>query len=89
MNDDSEPMVPSSFPPEYRAAGVLLHVASLPSAYGIGDVGPVALAWVDRLHEAGQTWWQALPLGPTGTATPHISLCRLLPATSFWSARTA
>jgi 4-alpha-glucanotransferase len=45
---------------------VLLHVASLPSPYGIGDVGPAALAWVDRLHEAGQSWWQALPLGPTG-----------------------
>ena len=33
---------------------------------GLGDLGPTALAWVDRLHEAGQRWWQALPLGPTG-----------------------
>ena len=55
-----------SFPPRYRASGVLLHVASLPSPYGIGDLGPAALAWIDRLHEAGQSWWQALPLGPTG-----------------------
>jgi 4-alpha-glucanotransferase len=55
-----------SFPPGYRASGVLLHVASLPSPYGIGDIGPAALAWIDRLHEAGQSWWQALPLGPTG-----------------------
>ena len=54
------------FPPGYRASGVLLHVTSLPSAYGIGDLGPAALAWVDRLHGAGQGWWQALPLGPTG-----------------------
>jgi 4-alpha-glucanotransferase len=54
------------FPPGYRASGVLLHITSLPSAYGIGDVGPAALDWVDRLHEAGQRWWQALPLGPTG-----------------------
>jgi 4-alpha-glucanotransferase len=54
------------FPPEYRAAGLLLHVTSLPSPYGIGDVGPAAVAWVDRLHEARQSWWQALPLGPTG-----------------------
>ena len=54
------------FPPGYRASGVLLHVTSLPSAYGIGDLGPAAFAWVDRLHEAGQRWWQALPLGPTG-----------------------
>jgi 4-alpha-glucanotransferase len=38
----------------------------LPSSYGIGDVGPAATAWIDRLFEAGQTWWQALPLGPTG-----------------------
>jgi 4-alpha-glucanotransferase len=49
-----------------RGSGLLLHVTSLPSRYGIGDVGPDAVAWVDRLHEAGQSWWQSLPLGPTG-----------------------
>jgi 4-alpha-glucanotransferase len=54
------------FEPGYRASGILLHVTSLPSPYGIGDVGPVAFSWIDRLQEAGQTWWQALPLGPTG-----------------------
>jgi 4-alpha-glucanotransferase len=54
------------FPPRYRASGVLLHITSLPSAYGIGDLGPAAFDWVDGLHEAGQRWWQALPLGPTG-----------------------
>ncbi|HEY8148644.1 MAG TPA: 4-alpha-glucanotransferase, partial [Vicinamibacteria bacterium] len=54
------------FPEGYRASGLLLHVTSLPSPYGIGDVGPAALAWIDRLHAAGQRWWQALPLGPTG-----------------------
>src|SRR5580704_4045624 len=54
------------FPPAYRASGLLLHVTSLPSPYGIGDVGPGALAWIDRLQQAGQSWWQALPLGPTG-----------------------
>jgi 4-alpha-glucanotransferase len=54
------------FAPQYRASGVLLHVSSLPSAYGIGDVGPTALATVDRLQAASQSWWQALPLGPTG-----------------------
>jgi 4-alpha-glucanotransferase len=63
------------FPPEYRASGVLLHVTSLPSPYGVGDLGPAALAWVDRLHEAGQCWWQALPLGPTGYGnSPYQSL---------------
>ena len=54
------------FPPGYRAAGALLHGASLPSRYGIGDIGGGAFAWIDWLHEAGQSWWQALPLGPTG-----------------------
>jgi len=54
------------FPPEYRASGLLLHVTSLPSLYGIGDLGPGAFAWIDQLQEAGQSWWQALPLGPTG-----------------------
>jgi 4-alpha-glucanotransferase len=44
---------------------VLLHVTSLPSSHGIGDLGPAAFTWVDRLHEARQGWWQALPLGPT------------------------
>ena len=63
------------FPPGYRASGLLLHVTSLPSPYGIGDVGPAAVAWVDRLHEAGQSWWQALPLGPTGYGdSPYQSL---------------
>jgi len=63
------------FPPEYRASGLLLHVTSLPSAYGIGDLGPAAFAWVDRLHEAGQGWWQGLPVGPTGYGdSPYQSL---------------
>jgi len=54
---------------------VLLHVTSLPSPYGIGDLGPPGFAWVDRLREAGQTWWQALPVGPTGYAdSPYQSL---------------
>jgi 4-alpha-glucanotransferase len=63
------------FPPAYRAAGVLLHVTSLPSAYGVGDIGPAAYSWVNRLHDAGQGWWQALPLGPTGYGnSPYQSL---------------
>ncbi|XZE56386.1 4-alpha-glucanotransferase [Planctomycetaceae bacterium SH139] len=53
-------------PPGYRASGILLHVSSLPSSYGIGDLGPEAFAWIDRLAAAGQRWWQILPLGPTG-----------------------
>ena len=65
----------SPFPPSYRASGLLMHVTSLPSPYGIGDVGPAALAWADRLQHAGQSWWQALPLGPTGYGnSPYQSL---------------
>jgi 4-alpha-glucanotransferase len=45
-----------------RSAGVLLHVTSLPSRWGIGDLGPSADAWIDQLVAAGQTWWQFLPL---------------------------
>ncbi len=63
----------SRFPLDDRASGVLLHVTSLPSPYGIGDLGPEARAWVDRLHEAGQTWWQVLPLGPTGRGNSPYS----------------
>ena len=74
MSDDI-PMALPPFPPEYRASGVLLHVTSLPSPYGIGDVGPAALAWIDQLHDAGQSWWQALPLGPTGYGnSPYQSM---------------
>jgi 4-alpha-glucanotransferase len=54
------------FPPGYLASGVLLHVTSLPSPYGIGDLGSAAFSWIDHLQSAGQQWWQVLPLGPTG-----------------------
>ena len=66
MIDDNYGAHLPPFPPEYRASGVLLHVTSLPSPYGIGDFGPAALRWIDLLHEAGQSWWQSLPMGPTG-----------------------
>jgi 4-alpha-glucanotransferase len=63
------------FPPTYRASGMLLHATSLPSPYGIGDLGSSAYLWVDLLHDAGQRWWQALPLGPTGYGnSPYQSL---------------
>ncbi len=75
MSDESQPASLPPFPADYRASGMLLHVTSLPSPYGIGDVGPAALAWIDRLHDAGQSWWQALPLGPTGYGnSPYQSL---------------
>jgi 4-alpha-glucanotransferase len=69
-----QPVAPP-FPPEYRASGLLLHVTSLPSPYGVGDLGPSAFSWIDRLHDAGLAWWQALPLGPTGYGnSPYQSL---------------
>src|SRR5256714_10575884 len=51
---------------ETRSSGVLLHPTSLPSPFGIGDLGPAAYEFVDFLVAAGQTLWQVLPLGPTG-----------------------
>ncbi|MEZ5425352.1 MAG: 4-alpha-glucanotransferase [Pyrinomonadaceae bacterium] len=49
-----------------RASGVLLHPTSLPGDYGIGDLGREAYNFVDFLYSAKQTYWQILPLGPTG-----------------------
>ena len=66
MIEGTRPTPTSPFPAGYRAAGVLLHVTSLPSPYGVGDVGPSAFQWIDLLQRAGQSWWQSLPLGPTG-----------------------
>ena len=48
-----------------RAGGVLLSITSLPSKYGIGCFSQSAYDFVDWLKEAGQTYWQILPLGPT------------------------
>ena len=48
-----------------RSAGVLLPIFSLPSPYGIGTLGKAAYEFVDFLHDAKQTYWQVLPLGPT------------------------
>src|SRR5262245_11099570 len=75
MSDNRLPLSLPPFAPTYRAAGLLLHITSLPSPYGIGDVGPAAVSWIDRLDQAGQRWWQALPLGPTGYGnSPYQSL---------------
>ena len=61
------------FPPDYRASGILAHVTSLPSDRGIGDFGPAARQWIDRLQAAGQSWWQVLPLGPIGDGNSPYS----------------
>jgi 4-alpha-glucanotransferase len=58
-----------------RAGGVLLHPTSLPGPFGIGDLGPAAHDFLDRLVRAGQSVWQVLPLGPTGYgSSPYQSL---------------
>ncbi len=48
-----------------RGSGILLHLTSLPSVFGIGDMGPWAYKFVDFLAESGQSYWQILPLNPT------------------------
>src|SRR5919199_2917825 len=49
-----------------RSSGILLHPTSLPGRFGIGDLGGEAYRFVDWLGAAGQTFWQIMPLGPTG-----------------------
>jgi len=49
-----------------RSSGILLHISSLPSPYGIGTFGRQAYQFVDFLRAAGQRYWQLLPLGQTG-----------------------
>ena len=62
---DEETTAASSSPRE-RMSGILLHPTSLPSPYGIGDLGDGAYHFVDFLEKTGQHLWQILPLGPTG-----------------------
>lgn len=59
-----------------RGSGILLHITSLPSKFGIGDLGPDAFRFVDFLAESGQKYWQLLPLNPTnpgGGNSPYYS----------------
>ena len=49
-----------------RSCGILMHITSLPSPYGIGTFGKTAEDFVDWLKSANQKYWQVLPLGPTG-----------------------
>lgn len=49
-----------------RQSGILMHITSLPENYGIGTMGKEAYKFVDFLREAGQSYWQILPLSPTG-----------------------
>jgi 4-alpha-glucanotransferase len=49
-----------------RSCGILLHISSLPSKYGIGALGKYAYQFVDFLKKSKQEYWQILPIGPTG-----------------------
>ena len=62
-----------------RESGILLSITSLPSRYGIGCFSKEAYEFVDRLKEAGQSYWQILPWGPPVTGIPLpvlFHLCR-------------
>lgn len=68
-------MFPDSSRLPGRAGGILLHPTSLPGPFGIGDLGPEAIAWLDWLSDAECSIWQILPFGPTGYAdSPYQSL---------------
>ena len=65
----------STTPACRRSAGVLLHPTSLPGPWGLGDLGDPLLRFLDFLADAGQHYWQVLPLGPTypGSVSPYSS----------------
>jgi hypothetical protein len=71
------------FPSDYRASGLLLHVTSLPSRYGIGDLGPAALAWVDRLNRPAKAGGRRCRWGPPVMAIHPISPCAHSPGTRW------
>ena len=48
-----------------RSSGILMHLSSLPSPYGIGSMGKPAREFIDFLKAAGQGYWQLLPICPT------------------------
>ena len=58
-----------------RSSGILMHITSLPGAYGVGTMGKQAFAFVDFLESAGQSCWQILPLTPTGYGDSPYQSC--------------
>ena len=58
-----------------RESGILMHITSLPGPYGVGTMGKQAFAFVDFLEAAGQSWWQILPLNPTGYGDSPYQSC--------------
>ena len=65
-----------SFLTDKRSSGVLAHITSLPSAFGIGDIGESSYRFIDFLERAGQRYWQFLPTVPTSLvfdSSPYMS----------------
>ena len=58
-----------------RESGILLHISSLPTAYGIGTLGKEAYQFIDFLKAAGQSYWQILPIGPTSYGDSPYQSC--------------
>ena len=59
-----------------RSCGVLMHISSLSSPYGIGTMGKEAYKFVDFLHDSGMSYWQLLPICPTSYGdSPYQSCC--------------
>jgi 4-alpha-glucanotransferase len=61
---------------DQRASGILAHITSLPSIFGIGDIGPSSYQFLQFLHDSGQRYWQFLPTGPTNPIfdnSPYMS----------------
>jgi len=66
----------SDFNQEHRASGILAHITSLPSPYGIGDIGPASTNFLKYLEDSGQKYWQILPTCPTSLlfdSSPYMS----------------
>ena len=62
---------------EKRSSGILLHISSLPSQHGVGDLGKEAYKFADYLQQTNQTYWQILPLTPVSEAlgdSPYSSI---------------
>ena len=58
-----------------RCSGILMHITSLPGPYGVGTMGKQAFAFIDFLAEARQSFWQILPLNPTGFGDSPYQSC--------------
>ena len=58
-----------------RESGILMHITSLPSPYGVGTMGKEAYKFIDFLKKAGQSYWQILPVTPTGFGDSPYQSC--------------